>query len=1105
MRIVSLLLSFFLMCSAGWAQSTAQINGSVKDQTGAVLPGVEVTATQTATGAKRTAVTDETGAFILATLPIGPYMIEAALPGFKTYVQTGVVLQVNSNPTVNVVLEVGQVADQIEVQADAALVETSSTGVGTVMDNTRVLELPLNGRNAAELIFLAGMATPGNGGSGLNSVRNYPTVLISVAGGQGNGLTYLLDGANHNDPYNNSSLPFPFPDALQEFKVETSALPAQYGFHSAAAVNAVTKSGTNDFHGNLFEFVRNGKFNARDFFAAQRDTLKRNQFGGTIGGPIMKNKLFFFGGYQKTTQRSDPAQNVAYIPTAAMLAGDFTTVASTACQPSPITLATSQGFVNNTISPSRFNPVALKLASLFPATSDPCGKVLYGLTANQDEHLGVGRLDYQLSDKHSLFGRFTLADLTQGSTYNHNNPLTVNVYGTHDRIYTIALGDTYLFGSGLVSTSRASMSRTIVDKTPDAFYSFKDLGANVTPEGGPVIKLAVSGGGDFSVGSSSSVPGHTFTGPNPSLSQDFSVIKGAHQIGFGGSYGFQLMNYLSGNNATGSMSFNGTVSGLGLADFLIGQASSWNQGNMYGFYNRQHYLAVYGQDAWKVTPRLTFNYGLRWEPYTSPYSKYGAFAHFEPELFDQGKRSQVFVNAPPGLIFPGDPEWKCGRSINCDVWNKFVPRFGLVWDPKGDGRMTVRAAVGMFADRQHMFSYNFVSQAPPFGNNVSLSNVNMSDPWATYAGGNPIPVRIDKNTAFPTLGGYINQGLHDFKPTYVNQWNLSIQRQLGNDWLVSATYLGNSTIHLTSSNQLNPAEFLGLGPCTLNTVTGPTSYPVCSTTQNQNIRRVFYQKNPSAGQYFAGIAYVDFGGTASYNGLNLSTQKRLTHGTSILANYTWSHCISDVFQSQTGGSGNAGPAIPGDRRAYRGNCDTSDQRHVFNFSAVLQTPKFANATLSKFATGWQLSPILKLKTGQYFTVTSGVDRALTATAGQTVNLVPGVDPYAENKSVDGWLNKAAFAMPALGTYGNLGYNNLLGPGAIQVDLSLSRTFTVREGQTLQLHAESFNVPNHLNPSNPISTFNSANFGKILKNGGAAQNGQSSGDPRIMQFALKYVF
>src|SRR5205823_4138154 len=277
---ICLSVGFFSIAFAGsaaWAQSTtAQISGTVKDPSGAVLPGVEIDATQTATGGKRTAITNETGNYVLASLPLGPYMLEASLPGFKSYVQTGIVLQVDASPTINVVLQVGDVTEQVEVQANAGLVETRTTAIGQVVNNQQVAEMPLNGRDPHELIFLAGMANyPGQGS--MNSIRNYPTVVVSVAGGNGDGVSYLLDGSIWQDPYNSLSMPLPFPDALQEFKVETSAMPAQYGFHATATVNAVTRSGSNEFHGDVFEFVRNGIFNARDAFAVKRDTLKRNQ------------------------------------------------------------------------------------------------------------------------------------------------------------------------------------------------------------------------------------------------------------------------------------------------------------------------------------------------------------------------------------------------------------------------------------------------------------------------------------------------------------------------------------------------------------------------------------------------------------------------------------------------------------------------------------------------------------------------------------------------------------------------------------------------------------------------------------------------------------
>src|SRR5262249_5238632 len=284
------------------AQATAEISGTVKDQSGAVLPGVEVTATQTETGISRTAVTNETGSYVLPNLPLGPYRVEATLPGFRTFVQSGIVLQVNASPLINPVLEVGQVSEQVEVQANAALVETRSAGVGQVVENARILELPLNGRQVVDLIPLAGAATPAplNDGGARNP---FATASFSVAGGQNASVAFTLDGAYHNNPHDNGYISMPFPDALQEFKVETSASNAQNGVKSAGNVSLVTKSGTNAFHGDLFEYVRNGKFNARNAFATRRDTIKRNQFGGTLGGAIKKNKLFFFAGYQGTTLR----------------------------------------------------------------------------------------------------------------------------------------------------------------------------------------------------------------------------------------------------------------------------------------------------------------------------------------------------------------------------------------------------------------------------------------------------------------------------------------------------------------------------------------------------------------------------------------------------------------------------------------------------------------------------------------------------------------------------------------------------------------------------------------------------------------------------------
>ncbi len=1103
-----------LVSVAVWGQSTAQINGRVTDAAGLGVPAAEVRVTHTNTGVARTVATESDGSYVLASLPVGPYRMEVVKQGFTTFVQSGIELQVNSNPTVNAALTLGSVTESIQVEANVLQVETQSTGVGQVIDNKRVLEMPLNGRNPLELVILAGMANlPGNGA--INNVRNYPTIVISVAGGQGgNTAMYNLDGALHEDPYNNLNLPMPFPDALQEFKLETSSLPAQYGFHSGGAVNAVTKSGTNQFHGDLFEFVRNGKFNARNFFAARRDTLKRNQFGGVLGGPIVQDKLFFFVGYQRTSQRSDPGARTAFVPTQAMLDGDFSAVASGACQQNrPITLNATQGFVGNRIAPARLNPVGVNIAKTIPLSADPCGRALYGYIDNQDEDLVTTRVDWQASTKHSVFARYVSGNLNVASSYDGKNPISINQYGVHDFNWSMAAGSTYLITNSIVNSFRLSATRTNVLKIPDAYKSLKDFGASVTPIGGSVINLVVTGGGGFNIGSTAAVDGVAHTGPNWSINDDISWSRSGHQIQFGVNAYRRIMNYWSGVNAVGGITFNGTVTGLGMADFLTGNAVSFNQGTNYGMKLHQYYTALYVQDSWKIHRRLTINYGVRWEPYLSNVNATGQTNHFDQALFDRKFQSSVFRNAPRGLAFPGDPEYACGNNYNCHSWAKFFPRVGLAWDPTGGGKTIVRVAYGIFGDRLHQFFPNQMSFGPPNGNRVNLANVNLANPWGDYAGGDPIPRLVNYNPTlikaspdieFPTSGAYVRFNLEDYKPMYVHQWNLSVQRQIG-QWLFTANYIGNSSIHLGSSYAGNPAKFLGLSACTLQVadaagVVAPRSYPTCSATTNENQRRLLYLQDPAAGRYYAGIGFYDPGGTGSYNGLYLSANKRLSRGISILANYTWSHCISDIYDQQTGSNG-VGRYL--DRRATRSNCTGADQRQVFNTSVVAETPKFNNTWLRRLGSNWQLAPIITIRSAQLFSIIPGTDRALTTEPNQTVNQSLA-DVYVANKDVNQWLNPAAFALPGFGTHGNLGLNNIKGPGSVQVNVALSRTFPIREAMSFQIRGEAFNLPNHLNPATPVNSLAQNTFGQILSDI-SGNNGLSPGNQRIIQLAAKFVF
>jgi hypothetical protein len=1127
---VCLLAGVFVLASASvatWAQSTtAQISGSVKDPSGAVLPGVEITVTQTATGAKRSAVTNETGNYVLASLPLGPYTLEAGLPGFRTYMQTGLVLQVDASPTINITLQVGNVSEQVEVEANTSLVETHTTAIGQVVTNQQVAEMPLNGRDAHELIFLAGMANyPGQGS--MNSIRNYPTVVVSVAGGNGDGVSYLLDGSIWQDPYNSLSLPLPFPDALQEFKVETSAMPARDGFHATATVNAVTKSGTNEFHGDMFEFVRNGILNARDAFAAKRDTLKRNQFGGTFGGPIQKDKVFFFGGYQRTSLRSDGVQNTAFIPTPAALAGDFSALAQAPCVKTPVALPATLGFSStNQISPDLLNPVAVAIAKTLPVTSDPCGRTLYGLVANQDEDLVTSKLDYQINTKHSMFARFMLGKLNQGSTFDGRDPLSISSYGFQDFDYGVNIGDTYLFGNNIVNSLRIAANRTNIVKIPDNYKNWSDFGANVSPLAGKMVAIAATGA--FLVGGGAASPGAQHNGPMPSVVNDLSWIKGTHQFGFGGAIYQQRLNYFSGVNAVGTATFDGNATGLLLADFLMGKPSTFAQGTVYGFYTRQYYDSLYVQDNWKVTPKFTLNYGLRWEPYLSPYNNRGENEHFDLNSFTQNIHSKVFKNAPAGLFFPGDAQYTSGKYINGPKWDKFFPRLGLAWDPIGDGKMTIRAGYGMYGDRAMMLAGTQMYFSAPFGNNVSVSGANLTNPW-TSLGGNPLAALAslqgvgvyDSNIPFPASGTYVNTNMKDFHPVYMNQWNLSIQRQIGQDWLVTANYIGNNTIHMITTENVNPSVYFynGTTTCTMtngNVISGPFNPNVpsdkqqCSTTANQQARRLLNQISPSQGQYYAGIGQIDDGATASYEGLNLSVQRRLSRGVSASANYTWSHCISDVYSDNPTAAG-VSPTY--NRRQFRSNCLGIDVRHLFNLNMVATTPKFSTPTLRILASNWQFAPILQIKSAQFFSVYAGTDRALNTVASQTPNMVS--NPYPADQNVNHWIDAGAFKAADPGTYGSLGYNNLKGPGVFQLNMAISRTFAIRERKTVQLRAEAFNLPNHVNPFSPgvgpnagqrsgNVSLTAPNFGQIT-NDVSGNNGLTTGDYRVIQLALKFMF
>ncbi len=1075
----------FLTAGLASAQATAEMNGRVTDASGAVLPGVTVTATQTDTGATRTTVTDDAGAYVMTSLPTGPYRLEVSLQGFKTYVQTGIVLQVGAAPTINASLAVGNLEETVAVEAAAPIVDVKSAGISEVVENERIVELPLQGRQVTDLIVLAGGAV--NLGSPVN--RSFQSgVQISVAGGLSSGVGYTLDGAIHNDTQTTDGLPLPFPDALQEFSVVTSGAPAQYGMNTGASVNAVTKSGTNSLHGNAFEFLRDKRFNATNPFApvgpdGQRrdDGLKRNQFGGTIGGPVMKDKLFFFGGYQATPTRVAPAANIAFVPTPAMLAGDFTAITSPACNNGrQITLRAP--FVNNTISPTQFSPAALNLAKRLPATTDPCGRTTFQQVDNRDETQYVTRVDYQRGPNHSIFGRYLAQNDRKPAALDFSDNILVSpLPGFHGLAQATTLGDTRILSPTIVNTARFAFNRTTVDRQNKDYFQPSDLGINAYNYS-PTREMLVTVTGGFSIGAATSTRGLAATNTYM-FSDDLTLVRGRHQIAVGGAIG----RWHSLNNTWarggGTWTFSGTVTGLGLADLLLGRVASLEQGGAGGLTMHQWYQAVYAQDAWRVSDRVTVNAGLRWEPFFGQQVEVGGVTNFSLDDFKNGVKSQVFVNAPAGISYPTDAAFPPGQSGFNKQWLNLSPRAGLAWDVLGNGRLSIRSSYALAYDTPPGETWFTQASSPPFGNRTIVSDPagRMDDP---YNGNNPHPIERSKTVTFP-LGGTFGSINPDINAPRVQSWNVTVERQFGSDWGVSASYLGSYSDRLWDTVAQNPGVFLGLGPCTLAGVAQPT----CSTLQNLASRRALSLINPKEGGLFSNLDKFDDLSSQNYRGLKL-TGRRRGNLLSLNGNYTLGRCFG--LENQSSPVFGVGYTNPADPNLDRGYC-TANRTHLANVSVGTQTPQIAGVA-GAVASNWRVSGILSVRSGSPLNITTGQDNAFNGQSNQRVNQVSD-DVYGE-KSLTSYLNRAAFEQPAPGTFGNFVRNSAVGPGFWKVDLAVSRLFPLSGSQNLELRLETFNITNHFNWGTPVSNLLSATFGRILT---------MTGDPRILQFGIKYGF
>jgi hypothetical protein len=1131
--VCSVLALSLLLTVSALAQSagSASVQGAVTDATGANVSGATVTLVNTETGTSRSTVTDAAGLYSLPNVPVGPAKLTISAPGFRGYTQSKIVLEVGNNVTLNAALTVGAITETVEVQSSGTAVEIESSDFKQVIDQQRITELPLNGRQATELILVSGGAVNAPGNDLVGSKSYASSVAIAVAGAQGDYNNYVLDGGTNTDTFTNVNLPYPFPDALREFSVESNSLPARNGVHPGSLVNVITNSGANQFHGTAFDFIRNNYINATNFFATSKDSLHRNQFGGTLGGPVLipglfngRDKLFFFGGFQGT--RSSQASNASNecVPTAAELTGDFSQ--------QPTAGSCSQAVIgagNKLIDPvtgaditatrklpsSSLSPQALALVKLLPlAQANPTsGLIQIALPNISSEDQYVARLDYTLSQKNSVFFSFFLTNYKQPAFYQPNNLLLTTTAGNDERVMHYTLGETFVISPKLVNTFHGTYARRRDNRGPTAGgINATAVGVNFNPYVAADFRLSVSNG--FNIGCGTCSPGF-FNTNTEDFSDDVDYLRGKHQIAGGVEFIRTGDNTNAGYLQNGSFSFSGALSGAKnknvgepLIDFLTGQQNAFSQSRAQQTTYRQNIFSAYVQDTYHLSQRVTINAGVRYEPYFVPVDKFGRGSEFSQAAFDANQHSATYPLAPAGSTFYGDAGVSKAFAKNSP--RNFSPRLGFTVDPFGNGKTVFRFGGAIMYDQPSLFAIQRITSNPPVVNEIDQTGqISFANPYSTYAGGNPFPGVFPPNATAPFPAGslyvIIPQNLHT--PT-VDQWTASVQQDLGMGWNFSINYLGNKNSHLWVGTSFNPSVYIpgvstgAVGSCGALTVV-PAAGTACSSTKNTAQRTRLVLANPTQGAYYNyQMTLLDDGANSNYNGLITAVQHRMSHNFSFLANYTWSHCISPA--DSPGDVAGGVYEDPNNKRADRANCGY-DVRHIFNVTGVAQSHVGGlNRYLAYAVNNWEIAPLLRILSGTPLNVTTGTDNSLNGVGLDRPNLVNAMLVYsgqkitqlaAGNRQYLSAKTAGAFAANATGTYGNLGRNAFRQPNYYDMDASVSRAFPIYERVALNLRFEGFNILNHPNFNGFTTALNSSQFGYATSTQAA----------RIFQVAAKVTF
>jgi hypothetical protein len=1072
MRIASafLFLCFSCLPSFAAAQATGAITGIATDASGAVLPGVTIDVTSRDTSQVRTAVTGADGFYTIPLVNPGLYQIKATLSGFRTTVRDAITVVVNETVRGDMVLQVGQVEEQVTVLGQSPLVETTNATLGVVIDRQKVVDLPLNGRNFAQLgTLIPGVVAPptalgaafGQEGNATPGGFGNVTGGFNVNGQRNQSNNFLLDGATNNDSFNTGFVLRPPPDAIQEFKILTHSYDAEYGRNAGSVVNVVTKSGTNDWHGGAWEFNRDDRLQSKNFFATAKPALKQNQFGGAIGGPLVRNRLFMFS-YFEGFQNKQGVTDTRTVLSAAQRSGDFS---GGVVIRDPLT---GQPFPGNVIPPGRINDISRRILDQYiPLPNSTLNRSVRSPNVEDRRQQFGTRLDYQLNEKHTLLGRYMI-----GHTRNVN-PLGGSNFSPagNTSIATLqdAMGsDTWMLKPTMINVARASMNRISAKPTVTSGLNLRDLGFNMTPSNPTAAGLPfITVTGFFTTGDAQQ-PFATRVNNVFGITDDLTWVAGRHSMKFGGELRRDQIKVSFINRPNGDFTFGGTqYSGNSAADFLLGFPTQYRQAtgdpNLDG---SSWVYAIYGQDEFRIS-RVTLNYGVRYEV-NQPFAE----SQDHLNAFHPGQQSTKFPNAPRGLVYPGDEG--VPRGTYPTDRNNVAPRLAAAWDVGGDGRTAVRGAWGLFYDTlpgQGDFFQNG-TLAPPF---QPLTEVNFPLLVTASPFANPLQ-NVTGTPGFPAGLIFIGWS-RDFATPVVQQYNLTVQQQVGANWGIEAGYVGSRGKNLPIFMEVNPTiPILSPAPAI-----GSRVFPAFSL-----VRPTFSEAK------------------SWYDSLQASARMRPWHGLNVLASYTLAHAVDHVSGLNIGGESR--PMLPvtiGDQASIdaalaREKGDALfDARHRFVLSFGYELPRLTDrgAATRLVLGGWQANGIIQGQTGFPLTVTEPTNVALTSLTNRP-NMT--CDPNEGGaRTTAQWFNTACFERLTVaanaGQVGNEARNVVRGPGFNRTDLSLFKNFALG-GQQLQLRVEAFNVFNQERFGQP-GNMPGPTFGAIT----------SADDGRIVQLGIKYTF